>query len=326
MRFTEVEIAFGKQDGEAMGLQEISSVNLPEHIAPGGFDHAAYHPGNQRMYVAHTANNALDVIDCATEQYLGSIPDLTGIAGALASAEKDLVFTSNRGEDTVGIFSPDQEQGLIKIRVGSYPNGLAFDPRRGHLLAANVGDPMLPGSFTLSIVDVAKKKMLTPIPVAGRTRWAIYSPKDDAFYVNIAHPAQIVVVEGGEADKVMRTIPISAAGPHGLDQDPETGRLFCACDEGALVCLEAQSGEATGWLPLSGTPDVIFYNAALNHLYVAVGDPGVIDVIDTKEMQLIQTIDTEKRAHTLGFIPDQNKVYAFLPQTHRALVFQDREA
>ncbi len=307
-----------------MGLKAISTINLPEHSTPGGFDHAAYHAGNQRMYVAHTANNALDVIDCNAEQYLGSIPDLTGIAGALASAEQDLVFTSNRGEDTVGIFSPDREKALVKIPVGMRPNGLAFDPKRRHLLAANVGDPNTPGSFTLSIVDVTAREMIAFIPVAGRTRWAIYSPKDDAFYVNIANPAQIVVVQGGEADKIQRIIPVSAAGPHGLDQDPETGRLFCACDEGVLVCLEAQSGQELGKVAISGSPDVIFYNASLHHLYVAVGDPGVIDVIDTQEMKRIQALSTEKGAHTLGFIPDQNKVYAFLPGSHQAMVFQEQ--
>jgi hypothetical protein len=40
-------------------------------------------------------------------------------------------------------------------------------------------------------------------------------------------------------------------------------------------------------------------------------------------MQLIETVPTEKGAHTLGFDPDRNRVYAFLPQTHRAQIFQE---
>jgi DNA-binding beta-propeller fold protein YncE len=56
------------------------------------------HGRRQRLYVAHTANDALDVIDGATQTYVRSIPGLTGVAGALVSEEHDLVFVqSGRG-------------------------------------------------------------------------------------------------------------------------------------------------------------------------------------------------------------------------------------
>src|SRR5207344_44517 len=100
-----------------------------------------------------TANDAVDVIDCAANTSVRSIPDLTGVAGALVSEEHDLVFTSNRGEDTIGIVSPERDEVLAKVGVGVRPNGLAYDPQRRVLLVANVGDPSRPGSFTVSIVD-----------------------------------------------------------------------------------------------------------------------------------------------------------------------------
>src|SRR5574341_389144 len=137
-----------------MALEHVGYIELPRHAKPGGFDHAAVHSGIARLYVAHTANDALDVIDCGADRYAGSIPGLIGVAGALVSEERNLVFTSNRGENTVGIFSPHHEDVLIKVPVGARPNGLAYDPGRNLLLAANVGDPTISGSFTVSIVDV----------------------------------------------------------------------------------------------------------------------------------------------------------------------------
>jgi hypothetical protein len=77
--------------------------------ASGGFDHAAVHGRRGLLYVAHTANDAVDVIDCAANRYLRSIPGLGAVAGALVSEADDLVFTSNRGENTVGIFSAARE-------------------------------------------------------------------------------------------------------------------------------------------------------------------------------------------------------------------------
>ncbi len=41
----------------------INSIVLPEHEKPGGFDHAAFYRKLNLLYVAHTANDAVDVID-----------------------------------------------------------------------------------------------------------------------------------------------------------------------------------------------------------------------------------------------------------------------
>jgi DNA-binding beta-propeller fold protein YncE len=306
-----------------VSLKPLHSIDLPEHIAPGGFDHAAVHQATRQLYLAHTINNVIDVIDCEADRYLHSIPSLTGVAGVLVSDERNLVFTSNRGENTVGIFSPDDEQGLVKVAVGDRPNGLSFDPLHGLLLAANVGNPDIPGSFTLSIVDIQKKKMVASVPVPGRTRWTIFDAKRNRFYVNIADPAQIVVVAADHPSRVACVMEIPTPGPHGLDQDPATGRLFCACDAGALVSLDTVSGKVLANATLSGKPDVIFFNSSLKHLYVAVGDLGVIDVFDTETLTRLEVVPTGKGAHTMAFDGKRNKVYAFLPQSHSAHVFID---
>ena len=306
-----------------MSLKLSGYIDLPAHAQRGGFDHAAVQRRRGRLYVAHTSNDAIDVIDCATDRYLHSIPKLTGVAGALVSEERDLVFTSNRGENTIAIFSPDQEAKLVKVPVGVKPNGLSFDPQSGLLLAANVGDPAIPGSFTVSLVDVVQRKMVASIPVPGRTRWTIFDAVTDSFYVNIADPAQIVAIDANRPNQIVRTLTIPVAGPHGLDLDAEQRRLFCACDAKQLITLDAASGAVLNASDLTGAPDVIFFNAALRHLYVAIGDPGVIDVFDTESLQRMQVLATEKGAHTIGFDASRNKVYAFLPQTHRAAVYVD---
>ena len=306
-----------------MTLIKVASIELPEHASVGGFDHAAINFSTNRLYVAHTANDCLDIIDCSTNRCIASIPGLTGVAGALVSEEHGLVFTSNRGEDTVSIFTPGAEQDMIKIHVGIRPNGLAFDQQRGLLLAANVGDPNFPDSATLSIVDIQTREMIHSIPVPGRTRWTIFDPTNDEFYTNLLEPAQIVVIAAGQPDRISRTMKIPAAGPHGLDLDPDTGRLFCACDDGKLVTLDAASGKIHNITDLIGKPDVIFFNRLLKHLYVAVGNPGVIDVFDTNTYSRLETVPTEQGAHTIALDGRVNKVYAFAPQTHAALVYID---
>src|SRR6516225_8139187 len=137
-----------------MPLRLISHIDLPAHRSNGGFDHADIHSPSDRLYVAHTSNDSIDMIDCARDQYIHSLHGLTAVAGALVSEECNLVFTSNRGENTVSVFAPGDEQQPHKIGVGVKPNGLAFDPARKILIAANVGDPSDPDSYTVSVVDV----------------------------------------------------------------------------------------------------------------------------------------------------------------------------
>jgi len=174
------------------------------------------------------------------------------------------------------------------------------------------------------VVDLDDCVVQNEIGVPGRTRWTVYGPDAQVFYVNIADPAQIVVVDAERPVGIARTFPVPAVGPHGLDLDLATHRLFCACDEGTLVTLDAQAGRIVSDKKLSGTPDVIFYNHHREHLYVAVGDPGVIDVFDTSTMRKIGSVVTEKGAHTLALAPGGDQVYAFLPETHRATIYQVR--
>src|SRR5438874_1972225 len=200
-------------------LDHVGYIDLPPHAKAGGFDHASVHRRTGRVYVAHTANDAVDVIDGSSGRFVESITGLPGVAGALVSDEDDLVFTSNRAENTVGVFDVAMPQKVVKIGVGIRPNGLAYDSARHRLLAAHVGSLEIAGSFTVSIDDPGAR--------------------------------------AGIAD-------------------------------------------------------------------VAVGDPGVVEVFDTRSLTRVQTVVTEKDAHTLAFDAGRNTVYAFLPATHRAAVYIDR--
>src|SRR5882724_13617281 len=101
-----------------MTLTLTGHVVLPEHKAKGGFDHAAVHAASGHVYVAHTANNAVDVFDPASGRHLFSVPQLPGVAGVLVSDEAQLIIASNRAEHTIGIFPPGPDPQVSKVSVG----------------------------------------------------------------------------------------------------------------------------------------------------------------------------------------------------------------
>jgi hypothetical protein len=72
-----------------------------------------------------------------------------------------------------------------------------------------------------------------------------------------------------------------------------------------------------------GAPDVVFVDAVLRRIYVAIGDPGLIEVFDIDRFERVEQVVTEAGAHTLGLDTEGHRIYALLPRTHRAAVFGD---
>ena len=82
-----------------MSLKLLGHIDLPAHTEGGGFDHAAVHTKAARLYVAHTSNDSVDVIDCAEDRFLFSIPNLKGMAGLIPRSDQSFV-AARRSRDT----------------------------------------------------------------------------------------------------------------------------------------------------------------------------------------------------------------------------------
>lgn len=288
-----------------------------------GFDHTDIYrdaAGGVRLYVAHTGADRVDVIDCVSRAWLRSLAGHPGVAGVLVDADADLLFTSDRAAAQVSVYRCSDETLAGRIAVGAHPNGLAFDPGRGRVFCFNLGEPA-GENCTASVVDVALQQVIATMPLPGRPRWAVYDPVTDHVYANIRDPAQVLAIAAASME-VARVIAVPADGPHGLWIDGEW--LYCAADANALIVLHRDTGTVAATLALPGTPDVVMHDPALGHLYVAIGDPGVIAVADTRSREIIGVVPTEPGAHTLGLDPGRHAVYALLPAAGGAAVYEDR--
>jgi DNA-binding beta-propeller fold protein YncE len=294
-------------------------VPIPPGATPG-FDHADIYRAGRRMYIAHTGADRVDIIDSRTQTFLRSLPDLPGVAGVLIDEEHDLLFTSDRGAARVSVFRCSDEQLRGRVEIGPHPNGLAYDRRRRRLYTFNLGEP-LGESCTASVVDVDSMLVVGELALPGRPRWAVYDEERDRVYANIREPAEIVVIDCASLE-IEWTLPVPAAGPHGLWLD--RGRLFCAADGGVLAVLDRDSGELLKSLPLPGVPDVLMHDPELARLYVAIGEPGVVCSFDSDRIEPLETVATEQGAHTLGWDPDGRCLYVFCPERGGALVLEER--
>ena len=298
-----------------MALSLAGFVGLPP-FRDSGFDHGDVHLGTGRIFVAHTAAGTVEVIDGERLVHAGTVPGCPEGSGVLCARTEGLVFAAARGAGRVLIIDVGSLSVTAEITTGPRPNGLAWNGRTGTLLVADVED------FHARLHRTSGD-LVGQVELPGRPRWCVYDSAADRFLVNIRDPACVAVV-AGEPPSVVDRWPVSSSGPHGLDLDVAGGRAFVACDGGAVCVLDVASGQERDSVPISGQPDAIWYNPRRRRLlYVAIGSPGVVDVIDTVAMRRCQQVVTGEGAHTTAFDALRQRLAVFLPGTCRAAIYQE---
>jgi DNA-binding beta-propeller fold protein YncE len=273
------------------------------------------------VFVAHTAANTIEVFHGARGAYYMTIPECHAGSGVLCAQDEGIVFAAARGAGKVLVIESRSGRVRREITVGPRPNGLAWDPDRKRLLVADVQTNQ---ALLLTPLDASPGVTEQPaqiIPLPGRPRWCVYDSARSHFLINIREPACVAILSALTGKRIALW-PVSAGGPHGLDLDLDSGRAFVACDAGVVVALGLDNGREMGHARIAGAPDAIWYNAAHERLYVAIEDPGVIDVINTQAMSLEEEIVTERGAHTTAFDPIRQRLYVFLPTSCRAAIFE----
>ena len=293
-------------------LEFQQSIPIPPHT-PSEFDHGDVHHSSGRVFVAHTQAGTVEVLDGLQGTHLATLPGCAEASGVVVAQEANLVFAAARGAGQVLVIDAVQLTTQQTIAVDPRPNGLAWDGVHQHLLAADVQ------ANTARLVRL-DGETLAVIPLPGRPRWCVYDAPGDRFLVNIREPACVQLLAAETAEPVAQW-PVASVGPHGLDLDLADNLALVASDEGQLIALDLLSGQERGRATLAGTPDAIWYNPKLQQVYVAMSEPGVIDVVDIPTMRVIQSMPTEADAHTTAFDPERQWLYVFLPAACRAEVF-----
>ena len=291
-------------------------IDLPFH-PQGDFDHGDVVLSNGSVFIANTAAGTAEVVDGEGLRHLATIAGCPEASGVLAAQEENLVFAAARGAGKLLVIDAVFTTVLREVAVGSRPNGLAWDPRRKRLLVADVQDN------TARLVDPQAGQVVAVAALPGQPRWAVYHPAGERFLVNIREPAVVAVLSASTFELVGQ-FPVSGFGPHGLDLDQQGHRAFIACDGGTVVTLDTSTGSELAQVPIAGPPDAIWHNHRLARLYVAIGDPGVIDVVNTETMMVQEQIQTEVGAHTTAFDSGRQRFYVFLPSC-RVAVYEERE-
>jgi DNA-binding beta-propeller fold protein YncE len=295
-----------------MSLRLRGRVQLPKHAAGGGFDHGDVHLPTGHVFIAHTANGTVEVVDGERLAHIGTIEGCPGASGVVALSPLDLIAAAARDAGHVLFISVGGGKPIERVTVGPRPNGLAWDHTRGRLLVADVADN------SARLVDRTDTFGSSILP--GRPRWAVFDQRLDRFFVNVKAPSQVAVVDP-ESASIESTCPIDVDGPHGLAVDGDRGRLFVACDAGFVLCIDIQDGRELARVEIAGEPDATWFDPVMKRVYAAVGEPGTLHVIDAETMTITESVSTPAGSKTTALDPGRQLIYVFEPAAAQALVY-----
>ncbi len=91
-----------------------------------------------------------------------------------------------------------------------------------------------------------------------------------------------------------------------------------------LDLIGEADGREIGNVQIAGEPVAICCDAVTDSLYVAIGSPGVIQVIDVGHMAVSGTVVTEAGAKTTALDALRRVLYVFKPNTCSVAAFRVR--
>ena len=297
-----------------MPLKSLGVIKIPGATG-SAFDHAAFDPKTRRVFIAHTARNVVEVIDHDAGKHEATLPGFPGVAGAVADDGEILV--TNRGSASLAWLDAASFETKAVFKTGARPNGAAIVKHLSLGIVACIGDDrQTPTLHAFGLNDGRQESIDLP----GRPRWCVTDAEARRVFLCIREPS-MVLVAGLPDLRPIAQWRLPSGGAHGLDIDPSRGRLYAACDDGALVEIDSTTGRITNVWPIAGAPDVTFFNPATGRVHVAIGEPGLVETIDPRTGTAIQTT-TGVGSHTTALVvPDQ--LYVISPAHGGILVLAD---
>ena len=301
-----------------MSLRFRGEVNLPPHQGQGAFDHGDVDVHTGKVFIAHLVNGTVEVVDGARLEFLATIDGCAEASGVRSCPDVDLVVAAARDAGLVLVIDPLTHSVRHRVFVGGRPNGLAWDSQRRQVLVADAD-----GDLT-AIIKPATGQVLAFGTLSGRSAWAAYDPVSDRYLLNIRSADAVALIDPASGHH-SEAWPVSSSGPHGMDIDQAARRLYVACDDSSLISIDLDSGRQLESVSIAGPPDAIWFNRIAREVYVAIGNPGVVQIISADGLTVVETVETGIGSHTLAFDEVRQELYVFRPSTCSVLAYTIRQ-
>lgn len=260
----------------------------------GGWDYLTVDSAGHRLFIARATR--VMVIDTASGKQAGEIPDTPGVHGVALDAELGRGFASNGREDTVSVFDLKSLAVEKKIKVGTGPDAILYDPFSRRVFTFNAK------SHDTTAVDASKGEVVGKLDLGGKPEFAATDEKGTVF-VNIEDTSEIVAFDPQKLSVKSRWKLEGCEEPTGLAIDRKHRRLFAGCGGNKkMAIVNADTGKVIAMPAIGEGCDATAFDADRGLVFASAGD-GTITVVKEEspdKFSIVQTLTTQKAARTMA--------------------------
>jgi YVTN family beta-propeller protein len=261
-----------------------------------GWDYLTADSAGHRLFIARATR--VMVVDTESGKLLGEIPDTAGVHGIALDYEIGRGFTSNGREDTVSVFDLKSLAVEKKIKVGSGPDAILYDPFSKRVFTFNGKG----SERSATAIDAVKGDVVGKVELGGKPEFAATDEKGTVF-VNIEDTSEIVAFDPQKLAVKSRWKLEGCEEPTGLAIDRKNRRLFAGCGGNKkMMIVDADSGKVLASPAIGEGCDATAFDPELGLAFASAGD-GTITVIKEEagatKFTVAQTVSTQKAARTM---------------------------
>ena len=297
---------------QAQSLKKIAEFDLP---GPAGkrFDYLTIDPDDHYLISAHLAAGQTYIIDLRSNKVVATIPDTPGVEGVEYVPEGKKAYTSNSGDNTIGVVDLRQMKVIKKLPTEGKPDGSAYAAPFHKLYVSDERGK------AEAVVDVRTDTIKKTLHFNSETGMPQYDPVTRKVYVNLQDQNLLAVIDPA-TDQVVGRYPVGRCeGNHGMAVDADHHRVFLSCEENDLMTVfDLDKYEPIAFLPMAKGADVIKYDPGLGRIYVACysGALSIFHQDDADHYSKIEDFKVEHAVHSLAVDPASHRVYTPEQEEH----------
>lgn len=286
-------------------LEAVKTVKLS---GPAGkrLDHMALDSKRDRLFVANSANNSLDIIDLKQGKVLKSVPSQEMIQGVVYVPESDRLFAA-LGSGVCNIFDGESFKLLKSHKVPGADN--PYHDARGGIVYLTQADKKL------SMIDAKTLAVKGEVQLPSAPASVVVEKGRPRMYVNAHVPRQVHVVDTTKHE-VLKRYQLEEAGNYPLALDEANHRLFVGCrQEPKLVVLDTETGKQLASVPIPHDVDDLFIDAKRKQIYASCGEGFLVVLRETEpnRFEVREKLPTVKMARNCLFDAESSRLFLSVP-------------
>jgi DNA-binding beta-propeller fold protein YncE len=287
-------------------LKQIAKFDLP---GPEGkrFDYLTVDDEDHFLLSGHLGPGILYVIDLRSNKVVKAIPGLPGITGLEYVPGTHKVYTSDWGEEKIGIVDLQLMAVTKRLATAAKPNGSTYAaPFHKVYVSDTLGK-------AVAVVDVTKDEIVKTIEFGSETGMPQYDSSARKVYVNLRSANEVAEIDPA-TDTVSGKYPVDGCQfNHGMAVDSEHHRAFLLCSGNRTFTVFAlDTHKSIAHLPMPAGADVVKFDPGLSRIYVACSS-GFISVFEAKDAdhyQKLEDFPVEKMVHSVAVDLATHRLYA----------------